>query len=167
MELLHSWINVGNDLIWGQLLIYLLIAVGLFFTLRMGFMQIRLLPRGVKEMLGGRIRAPDRFCSLQFDATNGANGLFVDMVHLIPARYDSMTEETRILYNDTCPLCRFEIDHYRDRASATGAPLAFDALDRAIKMIRESQGKADAAEKLMKAFGLDDIQTEAILEAQL
>jgi AraC-like DNA-binding protein len=50
-----------------------------------------------KEMLGGRIRAPDRFCSLQFDATNGANGLFVDMVHLIPARYDSMTEETRLI----------------------------------------------------------------------
>lgn len=46
-------------------------------------------------LLGGRIRAPDRFCSLQFDATNGANGLFVDMVHLIPQRYDAMTEETR------------------------------------------------------------------------
>ena len=44
---------------------------------------------------GGRIRAPERFCSLQFDATNGANGLFVDMVHLIPQRYDAMTEETR------------------------------------------------------------------------
>lgn len=50
-----------------------------------------------KDMLGGRIRAPDRFCSLQFDATNGANGLFVDMVHLIPARYDSMTEEARAI----------------------------------------------------------------------
>ncbi|MGV8986980.1 MAG: AraC family transcriptional regulator [Cypionkella sp.] len=47
------------------------------------------------EMLGGRVRAPDRFCSLEFDATNGANGLFVDMVHLIPHRYDAMTEETR------------------------------------------------------------------------
>jgi AraC-like DNA-binding protein len=47
------------------------------------------------EMLGGRIRAPDRFCSLEFDATNGANGLFVDMVHLIPHRYEAMTEETR------------------------------------------------------------------------
>lgn len=47
------------------------------------------------EMLGGRVRAPDRFCSLQFDATNGANGLFVDMVHLIPQRYDAMTEEAR------------------------------------------------------------------------
>ncbi|WP_242678835.1 helix-turn-helix domain-containing protein [Rhodobacter calidifons] len=50
-----------------------------------------------KDMLGGRIRAPDRFCSLQFDATNGANGLFVDMVHLIPGRYDAMTEETRAI----------------------------------------------------------------------
>lgn len=48
-----------------------------------------------KDMLGGRVRAPDRFCSLQFDATNGANGLFVDMVHLIPQRYDAMTAETR------------------------------------------------------------------------
>lgn len=47
------------------------------------------------EMLGGRVRAPDRFCSLEFDATNGANGLFVDMLHLIPLRYDAMTEETR------------------------------------------------------------------------
>lgn len=47
------------------------------------------------EMLGGRIRSPDRFCSLEFDATNGASGFFVDMVHLIPARYDTMTEETR------------------------------------------------------------------------
>lgn len=47
------------------------------------------------DMLGGRVRAPDRFCSLEFDATNGANGLFVDMVHLIPQRYDAMTEETR------------------------------------------------------------------------
>ncbi|NGM46066.1 helix-turn-helix domain-containing protein [Rhodobacter sp. SGA-6-6] len=47
------------------------------------------------DMLGGRVRAPDRFCSLEFDATNGASGFFVDMVHLIPARYATMTEETR------------------------------------------------------------------------
>ncbi|ADZ69156.1 AraC family transcriptional regulator [Polymorphum gilvum] len=46
-------------------------------------------------MLGTRLRAPGRFCSLEFDATNGANGLFVDMIHLIPQRYDAMTEETR------------------------------------------------------------------------
>lgn len=45
--------------------------------------------------LASRLRAPDRFCSLAFDATNGANGLFADLVHLVPSRYDTMNEETR------------------------------------------------------------------------
>lgn len=54
MDTLHSLINQGNDLIWGQLLIYILLGVGAYFTLRMGFMQLRLLPRGWQEMLGGR-----------------------------------------------------------------------------------------------------------------
>jgi DNA gyrase subunit A len=48
-----------------------------------------------------------------------------------------------------------------------GFKIIFDALDKAIKLIRESQGRADAAEKLMKAFALDQIQTNAILDAQL
>jgi DNA gyrase subunit A len=48
-----------------------------------------------------------------------------------------------------------------------GFRIIFNALDRAIKLIRESQGKADAAEKLMKAFDLDAEQTDAILDAQL
>jgi DNA gyrase subunit A len=48
-----------------------------------------------------------------------------------------------------------------------GFKIIFNALDKAIKMIRESLGKADAAEKLMKAFDLDDVQTDAILDAQL
>jgi DNA gyrase subunit A len=48
-----------------------------------------------------------------------------------------------------------------------GFKIIFDALDKAIKLIRESQGRADAAEKLMKAFDLDQIQTDAILDAQL
>ncbi|MBX7081032.1 MAG: DNA topoisomerase IV subunit A [Nannocystaceae bacterium] len=43
----------------------------------------------------------------------------------------------------------------------------FDDLDRAIKIIRGSDGKADAAAKLCKAFGLDDIQADAILETKL
>jgi DNA gyrase subunit A len=48
-----------------------------------------------------------------------------------------------------------------------GFKIIFDALDKAIKLIRESQGRGDAAEKLMKAFELDQIQTDAILDAQL
>ncbi len=43
----------------------------------------------------------------------------------------------------------------------------FDALDEAIKIIRKSDGKQDAAGKLMKRFDLDDIQADAILELKL
>lgn len=47
------------------------------------------------KALGGRIRAPDRFCSMQFNASEGAGGLFTDMLHLIPGRFDAMSPETR------------------------------------------------------------------------
>src|SRR5215510_3208745 len=43
----------------------------------------------------------------------------------------------------------------------------FDALDETIKIIRASDGKEDAAHKLMKRFKLDDIQVDAILELKL
>ena len=43
----------------------------------------------------------------------------------------------------------------------------FDALDQILKIIRASEGKADAADKIMKKFGLDAEQTDAILELKL
>jgi DNA gyrase/topoisomerase IV subunit A len=48
----------------------------------------------------------------------------------------------------------------------------FDALDEIIRIIRKSEGKADAADKIMKRFpadkgGLDEEQTDAILELKL
>ncbi|TWU01932.1 DNA gyrase subunit A [Neorhodopirellula pilleata] len=53
-----------------------------------------------------------------------------------------------------------------------GFALIFDALDTIIKIIRSSDGKADAADKIMKKFpadkgGLDAEQTDAILELKL
>ena len=48
-----------------------------------------------------------------------------------------------------------------------GFEIVFNGLDEALKIIRRSKGKADAAEKLMKAFPLDEDQTNAILELQL
>jgi DNA gyrase subunit A len=48
-----------------------------------------------------------------------------------------------------------------------GFKIVFNALDQAIKLIREASGKAEAGDKLMQTFGLDDVQVEAILEAQL
>lgn len=43
----------------------------------------------------------------------------------------------------------------------------FDALDEAIRIIRSSDDKADAAQRLMHRFSLDDEQADAILETKL
>ncbi len=48
-----------------------------------------------------------------------------------------------------------------------GFAKVYDALDEVLKIIRKSEGKADAADKLMKRFDLDEDQTEAILELKL
>jgi DNA gyrase subunit A len=48
-----------------------------------------------------------------------------------------------------------------------GFEKVFDALDEIIRLIRKSDGKADAAEKVMKRFELDAEQTDAILELKL
>ena len=48
-----------------------------------------------------------------------------------------------------------------------GFEKVFDALDAVIALIRQSDGKADAAAKITRTFGLDAEQTDAILELKL
>jgi DNA gyrase subunit A len=48
-----------------------------------------------------------------------------------------------------------------------GFAIVFKGLDQALKIIRSSQGKQDAAARLMKAFPLDAEQTDAILDLAL
>jgi DNA gyrase subunit A len=48
-----------------------------------------------------------------------------------------------------------------------GFEKVFDALDEIIRIIRKSDGKADAAEKIIKRFDLDAEQTDAILELKI
>ena len=43
----------------------------------------------------------------------------------------------------------------------------YDALDEILAMIRKSEGKADAKNKLVDRFGLDEDQAEAIPELKL
>lgn len=45
--------------------------------------------------LGGRIRRPDRFCTLQFDARTGVGQLFVDLLTLLPLRFAGLSAEAR------------------------------------------------------------------------
>jgi DNA gyrase subunit A len=48
-----------------------------------------------------------------------------------------------------------------------GLETVFDALDEIIRMVRKSDGKADAAEKIIARFKLDADQTDAILELKI
>lgn len=48
-----------------------------------------------------------------------------------------------------------------------GFRIVFNALDKALELIKNSQGKQDAAEKLMSVLKLDAIQADAILEMLL
>ena len=49
----------------------------------------------------------------------------------------------------------------------SGFQIIFDSLDRVLTIIRQSDGKADSAEKLKARFRLDDAQTNAILETPI
>ena len=48
-----------------------------------------------------------------------------------------------------------------------GFEKVFDALDEILKIVRKSEGKADAAAQIMKRFQLDAEQTDAILELKI
>jgi DNA gyrase subunit A len=48
-----------------------------------------------------------------------------------------------------------------------GFAIVFDRLDEAIRIIRASDGKADAAPKLIQRFQLTEVQADAVLETKL
>ncbi len=63
---------------------------------------------------------------------------------------------------------QFDLEQLRRRIHILeGFRIVFDALDRALKLIRASQGKDDARQKLMQEFKLSEEQATAVVEAQL
>ncbi|MDB4972673.1 MAG: Topoisomerase subunit [Myxococcaceae bacterium] len=63
---------------------------------------------------------------------------------------------------------QFDLDQLRRRIHILeGFEKIFDVLDETIAIIRKSEGKQDAAAKLMKRFAMDEEQVEAILELKL
>ncbi len=63
---------------------------------------------------------------------------------------------------------RFELKNLLARVHILeGLALIFDALDEAIKIVRKSEGRSDAAEKLRKRFGLTEIQSFAVVDMRI
>jgi len=88
-----------------------------------------------------------------------------------PARLDLKSILTEFLkFREEVVIRRFQFELAeleRRIHILVGFETIFDALDEAIRIIRKSDGKADAAGKLMKRFDLDAVQTDAVLELKL
>ncbi len=63
---------------------------------------------------------------------------------------------------------KFELEALQRRIHVLeGFEIVFDALDEILRIVRKSEGKADAAEKIIARFKLDAEQTDAILELKI
>lgn len=94
--------------------------------------------------LEGRLRAPDRYCGMQFNATNGAGGLFVDMLQHLPKRYDTMTDEVReVVGQQLCDLLALAL-HADERTLTSGASSVRSAhLSRAERFVMQNLHRTD------------------------
>ena len=90
-------------------------------------------------------------------ATPKRLGLREILLQFIAFRLETITKRTE-----------FELGELRARIHILeGFETVFAVLDEVIKIIRASDGRPDARAKLMKRFGLSEVQVEAILELRL
>ncbi len=89
----------------------------------------------------------------------------------IPARVslaEMLTQFLKFRFETVKRRFEFQLEQLEKRIHILeGLAIIFEGLDKALKIIRNSTGKQDAAEKLMAAFPLDAEQTNAILELML
>ncbi len=89
----------------------------------------------------------------------------------VPARLDLRTllrHWLRFRFDAVRRRFEFELQKLRERIHILeGFEIIFVDLDEAIRIIRASEGRRDASERLMDRFGLDDLQTDAILDLKL
>ncbi|CZF80091.1 Amino-acid carrier protein AlsT [Grimontia celer] len=69
-ELFVSFVDAGNGLLWGSVLIYLLIGAGLYFTFRTGFLQFRSFGHMFELIKGSREGADGGISSFQAFSTS-------------------------------------------------------------------------------------------------
>ena len=75
MEQLTILVGKASDFVWNSVLLYVLVATGILFTIRLGFIQIRKFGAGWKQMFGnfslsGKKADKDGMSSLQAAATS-------------------------------------------------------------------------------------------------
>ena len=64
-QLLHHVIGVTNDFLWSKLLIIMLVSCGIYFTIKLKFVQVRMLKEMVRVLLEGRKGSEDSVSPFQ------------------------------------------------------------------------------------------------------
>ena len=124
--------------------------------------------------------APDAVMAYLFKHTSLQINFNVNLTALVPTGHAGIGQPARLTLLE---LCRHFLDFRRDivrrrlahelaelRARLhilAGFLKLFDGLDRAIKLIRQAASRADAQQSLMKAFDLDTVQADAVLDTRL
>jgi DNA gyrase subunit A len=123
---------------------------------------------------------PNLVMAYLFKHTPLETGFHVNLTCLVPTENKDIAGPLRV---DLAAMLREFIDFRQDTVRRRfefelaelkkrihileGFAKIFDELDEAVKIIRKSDGKADAAVKLSARFKLSDLQTDAILELKL
>ncbi|TMA38304.1 MAG: DNA topoisomerase IV subunit A [Deltaproteobacteria bacterium] len=104
----------------------------------------------------------------------------VNLTCLLPTDNPAVGQPARVTLADLCRhfldfrmiVVTRRLEHERRQLEARlhileALARIYDDLDRAIRIIRKAESRADAATKLMDAFRLDQVQADAILEIRL
>jgi DNA gyrase subunit A len=124
--------------------------------------------------------SPEAVMAYVFKHTGLQINFNVNLTALVPTATPGVGQPARLTLRDLCRhfldfrlevvtrRLEHELRELQERLHILAGFLKlFANLDRAIKIIRQSASRADAAKQLMKEFKLDEIQTDAILETRL
>ena len=115
-----------------------------------------------------------------FKHTDLQVSFYMNLTVLRPAEHTAVGQPGRASLKDLCRdfldfrmiVVVRRLEHEREKLEARlhvleGFATIYGALDRAIRLIRGAENRADATAKLMQAFSLDQVQVDAILELRL
>ncbi len=124
--------------------------------------------------------SPEAVMAYVFKRTGLQINFNVNLTALVPTATPGVGQPARLTLRDLCrhfldfrlEVVTRRLDHelreLQERLHILAGFLKlFSNVDRAIKIIRQSASRADAAKQLMKEFRLDEIQTDAVLETRL
>ena len=124
--------------------------------------------------------SPEAVMAYVFKHTSLQINFNVNLTALVPTATPGVGQPARLTLRELCRhfldfrldvvtrRLEHELRELRERLHILAGFLKlFGNLDRAIKIIRQSASRADAAKQLMKEFTLDEIQADAILDTRL